>query len=178
MFSGTCGRTYAWVGVLLASLLGASGCVGSPSYEIPETLCGRSIEPTSLRPLLPDGKEVTGKEQDSDEKFVRCAIFVDDDAVLMISEYRDHHRFDIVEHTKERQSTDDPVDSKVPGESVIYDGGFVSMNPCPARGEKSNYILDISLARSPEDGKKLRKELEAFAASYLPEGLKEMGCVK
>ncbi|NML53381.1 hypothetical protein HHL19_06570 [Streptomyces sp. R302] len=178
MFGRTCGRAYVWAGVSLAALVGVSGCTGSPSYEIPETLCGRSIEPASLRPLLSDGRKVVGKEQDRDEKFVRCAIFVDKDAVLMISEYRDHHRFDIAEYKKERHVTEDPVDSKVPGESVIYDGGFVSMNPCPARGEKSNYILDITLTRSPEDGKRLRKELEAFAASYLPEGLKAMGCVK
>lgn len=178
MISKMCGRRSVLVGVLLASFAGASGCAGSSSYAIPEKVCNRPIEPTALKPLLPEGEEVKGQRRGSGDEYETCAVVVDRNVILLISEYRDQNRFDIVGHTKERQSTDDPVESEVPGDSIIFDGGFVSMNPCPARGEKSNYILEISLMRSPSDDKKLRKELEAFAASYLPAGLKAMGCVK
>ncbi|MFE3326797.1 hypothetical protein [Streptomyces sp. NPDC059176] len=171
-------RRYRWAGLLLVSLLGVSSCAGSSSYEIPETLCGRSVDAASLRPLLPDGKEIKGQVQESEEKSAMCVVVIDGRGVLFIEEFRDQGKFDVLEHMKESQLSKKPAKSYVPGDSVIADGNFVSMNPCPARGDKSNYILDVFLEGDAADTKKLRKELETFAASYLPEGLKKMGCVK
>lgn len=171
-------RRCALMGALMMLLVGTSSCAESKAYDIPEALCGRAIESTDLKPLLPGGGKVEGKQQDTDEISSSCSVSVDQKVVLMIIEYRDQNAFDMIKHAMERQSRRNPEKSKVAENSVISDGNFLSMSPCRARGQKSNYILDISMAAPPSDTKKLRKELEKFAASYLPEGLKEMGCVK
>ncbi|MFJ3932175.1 hypothetical protein [Streptomyces sp. NPDC090029] len=96
--------------------------------------------------------------------------------MFWLVEYRDQGSFDVVEHAKEIKSARNPVKSDLVEGAVVSDRNFLLMRPCPARGQKSNYILDISMAGPSSDTEELRRALEAFAASYLPEGLKAMGC--
>ncbi|WP_435610315.1 hypothetical protein [Streptomyces sp. C10-9-1] len=158
-------------------LAAATGCSGPPAYDIPEKPCRRSIDPEALKPLLPEGGTFTARVGEDDDVAFMCDMSIKGE-IVRIWELRDQSHFDMVDNAMRRYTRSDPMESQVPGDSIIADGVFVSMNPCPARGEKSNYILEITTTQSPSKAKESREALEAFAASYLPEGLKAMGCTE
>lgn len=166
-------------GGLLLVLAGTAGCgSGSRNYALPAEICGRAVEPPALKPLLPEGEKFDAEQRSTEEISSDCAVSVDGRSVFWLVEYRDQGSFDVVEHAKEIKSARNPVKSDLVEGAIVSDGNFLLMRPCPARGQKSNYILDISMAGPSSDTEELRRALEEFAASYLPEGLRAMGCTE
>ncbi|WP_432064445.1 hypothetical protein [Streptomyces sp. C10-9-1] len=171
------GRRGVLTGAALLSLLApTTACTAFGGYDVPDSVCGRPIAPEVLAPLLPEGENLKERHRSADEDASMCTLSVDGDAALVVEEWRDQEPRDMLEREKDKDPAGDPARSDVQGDSVISDGTFHSMNPCPARGEKSNHTLTLYLGGAGTGGK--RDELEAFAAAYLPEGLKAMGCTE
>jgi hypothetical protein len=159
--------TFLLVSGLTLLLLAVAGCSNPASYKIPDTICGRDIDPSALKPLLPSGQHFEAVHE-TDDYESECAISVDKSEVLLIQEFRDQNKSDI-------RSTrmDNPKPSDVGEEAMTSDNWLISMNSCPRRGKY--YFLDVIITANGVTEAK-PKELEEFARTYLPEGLKKMGC--
>lgn len=151
-------------------LLAVAGCDNPAEYQIPNTICGRDIEPSALEPLLPSGQKFEANQESFEENKSECVISVDDSTALRIDEYRDQNKFDIMENTRRYNN---PAKSDVGEETLTSDDWLRSMNACPKRGKY--YFLDVIVTGVAEAKP---KELERFAQTYLPEGMKKMGCTQ
>uniref|UniRef100_A0AAU3GS66 DUF3558 domain-containing protein n=1 Tax=Streptomyces sp. NBC_01401 TaxID=2903854 RepID=A0AAU3GS66_9ACTN len=163
------------LGVAAALLAGLTACTGSTSYPTPKTLCDRTVDPDLLRALLRDGEIKARQDSVGDPKTSRCVVTVNGSTRLYVDEVRDQNYFDV---QKETRVGPGPQQSGTSGNAVISDGRYVSLSPCPERGSKSNYVLDISLSVSAARAREQRSELEKFATAYQPEGLRVLGCSK
>ncbi|WP_329065984.1 hypothetical protein [Streptomyces sp. NBC_01429] len=161
--------------VTVILLMTVSGCGSPDDYTIPTGICDRFIDPNSLKPLLPSGKNFEASQRSAEKEDSRCVISIDKSVTLYINEYRDQKKFDVMSFAESRNRFIHLEKSKTGDDTVIADGKLLSMNACPRRGAKSYYILDITLTDS-KSSKEQRENLDRFAASYLPTGLKAMEC--
>ncbi|MEU6525676.1 hypothetical protein ABZ892_23330 [Streptomyces sp. NPDC046924] len=128
-----------------------------------------------MQQLLPNGESFEARKEVSAVRD-RCVLSVDRNRVLFINEYRDQNHFDVLEHFMEKRLDRNPEKSTAAENSAITDGEILAMTSCTNRGKGKNHLLHISIMGSLEELKKKREELDQFAASYLPESRKEMGC--
>ncbi|MBT3153480.1 hypothetical protein HTV45_21865 [Streptomyces sp. CHD11] len=162
---------------LLSLLVVLVGCGNSTGYEIPDDMCGRAVEPSALKPLLPSGGEVKAEQRATEDGESECSVFVDKVNVLTISEHRGQNKFDVMEFVREnRDRFANPEKSDVGDDTVTSDDWLMSMNACSGRGMGDYYVLDVTLAGKRDAAKS--QELERFARSYLPEAMKKMGCTE
>lgn len=105
-----------------------------------------------------------------------CSISVDNNTALILQEHRGQNRFDVWDFVVD----DDPDSAKNPkkvavgDDTVTTDDWLISMNACTGYGKQDYYILDVILGVKIDEAK--HQELENFAQSYLPEGMKKAGC--
>lgn len=169
---------------VVALAMGVSACGDDKSYAVPDRLCGVSVEPALLKPLLPVGEELKAEpryvgddEFPGSEGALRCMVTVDGKNALYIQEFSGQNSFDALEHAREMGFDRNP--QKVDGmtNAVIADGKFLVVTPCGEKGKKSQ-VLDIEMIMPIGEAKDLRDELERFATAYLPAGKKNAGCEK
>ncbi|WP_406145849.1 hypothetical protein [Streptomyces sp. NBC_01012] len=163
------------LGIAAALLAGLTACGADPTADdiTPKALCGRTVDPELLRSLLPSGEIKAKQESIGDPMNSRCVVSVNGSRTLYVDEVRDQNYFNV---QKEIPVGPYPQQSGTSGNAVIADGRYVSMSPCPKRGSKSNFVLDITLSVSPDRAREQRTQLEKFATAYRPEGLRAMGC--
>ncbi|CAL9467146.1 hypothetical protein [Streptomyces sp. bgisy022] len=153
-----------------------SGC-SAAGYEIPSEICGRKIDPSSLEPLLPSGAEFEAEHTIDDDLESACHIFVDKADTLAISELRNQNRFDVMEFVMaDARLFKNPRKSAVGDDTVTSDDWLISMNACTGHGKMDYYVVDVTLATKA--GEETSRHLEQFIRSYLPEGMKKMGCTE
>ncbi|MBL3670284.1 hypothetical protein JL475_30780 [Streptomyces sp. M2CJ-2] len=169
-------RRLSGLGLTAVLLSGVSGCGKSEELKIPGSICGRDIEPALLQQLLPNGESFEAQQDSFIPVQERCVLSVDNNRVLFINEYRDQNHFDILKHFMEKRLDRNPEKSTAAENSAITDGEILAMTACTKRGKGKNHLLHISIMGSLEELKEKREELDRFAASYLPESRKEMGC--
>lgn len=164
-------------GVVAALLTGVSGCArGSDGYTIPKRVCAAAVDGDLLAPLLPDGEELVARRNVLDDGHEQCLVSVDGQNVLSIDEYRDQKYFDALEHARETRLDRRPEASGGAPNAAVADGDFLAVTPCTDRGADSHHVLEVALTRSGEKAGEQRDELERFALSYIPAGLKKLGC--
>ncbi|MBB4789941.1 hypothetical protein [Streptomyces nodosus] len=163
-------------GAVVVLLVGVSGCGGSKQYTIPAQVCGGTVSPKLLAPLLPEGKELKAEQKTLDSRRRQCVVSVDGKSALFIDEYRDQNYFDVLEHARKTHPEGNPEISGRVDNAVISDGEFTAVTSCGGGGGENHHVLDMVLAGSRETIKEKRGELERFAASYLPASLKKVEC--
>lgn len=162
---------------LVSLLVVLAGCGDSTEYEIPDSMCGRDVEPSALEPLLPSGREFEAEQRVAEDNTSECSVFVDNVDVLTVSEYRGQDKFDVMEFVRENPGRfTHPEKSDVGDDTVTSDDWLMSMNACTGEGKGDYYVLDVALAGERSDAKP--RELERFAESYLPGAMKKMGCTE
>ncbi|MEV7425441.1 hypothetical protein [Streptomyces sp. NPDC091212] len=156
-------------------LITVTGCGESLAYSVPEKICDRKIEQDLLRPLLPKGEKFEAEQSFPEEGQSLCMVYIDGKNSFSITEYRDQKSFNAVEYAKNNpRNFHNPNKSDISENAVISDRSLISLNACPARSATKKYILDMSIDTPGEDQ---RTELESFAKSYLPTGMKHIGCL-
>ncbi|MBL3670286.1 hypothetical protein JL475_30790 [Streptomyces sp. M2CJ-2] len=155
---------------IMPLMITLTGCDTATEYTIPNTICGRKIDPSLLKPLLPAGQKFKARQESIDEKKSECVIYIDESTALRINEIRDQNKFDVWEYARRYNN---PVKSDIGEVALNSDDWLISMNPCPRRGKY--HILDVIIVTGRVTEAK-PKELEEFARTYLPEGMKKMGC--
>jgi hypothetical protein len=163
-------------GAAAALFVGMSGCGGSKGYTIPAQICGETVNPKLLAPLLSDGKEFEAEREVLDSRRQQCVVSVDGKSAVLIDEYQDQNYFDALDHAQKTRSDGNPESSARAANAAIVDGEFIAVTPCAGRGSESHHVLDVSLTGSREEAREKRDELERFAGSYLSASLKKLGC--
>jgi hypothetical protein len=69
------------IAVLVAALSGCGGDESGRDYAVPEDLCGVAVDAGELGPFLPDGKEITVRDESGGGTTV-CEVVVDDKLAL------------------------------------------------------------------------------------------------
>lgn len=166
---------------MLALAMGVSACGDDKSYAVPDRLCGVSVEPALLKPLLPAGEELKAEpryvgddEFPGSEGALRCMVTVDGKNALYVQEFSGQNSFDVLEHARKSFFDRNPQKIKGVANAVVADGKFLAVTPC-GNGKK-NHLLDIDMNMPAGEAGDLRDELERFATAYLPVGKKKMGC--
>lgn len=161
---------------LALSLLSITGCSNSTPYELPHDICGRKIDPVALQPLLPSGQQFEAVPGNDDHVQSTCSISVDNNTALILQEHRGQNRFDVWDFVvdDDPDSAKNPKKAAVGDDTVTTDDWLISMNACTGYGKLDYYILDVILGVKTDEP--MHQELEDFAKSYLPEGMKKAGC--
>ncbi|MFF0487001.1 hypothetical protein [Streptomyces sp. NPDC004435] len=180
-------------GTLLAASLLASGCSdGEPGYDyaIPSQVCGVEVDPSSLKNVLPPGKEarVSGDEAVDFEHLI-CRVVVDKKPGLAISVLRGGGTEDLFPYWQKeieglgRVSPGGPVTS-----AGVGDNGAAALIDClPKPGQPQEEIpgfpytrlrLIVEVGRGeekPDSTTDLRTSTEQFMRTYVP-GLTATWC--
>ncbi|MGJ3560456.1 hypothetical protein ACR6C2_25830 [Streptomyces sp. INA 01156] len=119
---------------LMPVLLVLAGCDNPAEYKIPNTICGRNIDPSALKSLLPSGQEFKANQESIKDYKSECVISVDGTKVLRIDEHRDQNEFDI---TNIRMNN--PVKSDVGEDTLTSDDWLISVNACPSEGNTTSW---------------------------------------
>ncbi len=127
---------------------------------------------SELAALLPSGENFKAELVIDDEVNSACQMRVDGSLKVSLTEYRDQNRIDVMGQIAELHPGGRPMRSEVGYETATAENALTSMNPC--RSGKF-YTLHLVLSGADSDH---REALEEFADSYIPVGLKSMGCVK
>ncbi|WP_143662367.1 hypothetical protein [Streptomyces sp. Amel2xC10] len=180
--------------MLGAAILLASGC-SKPGYDyaIPTKLCGIKVDESTLKPILPHGKE--GRAVDpgtNDFYFHNCSIIVDKKRALNVSIMRDTEGRDIDDFLpywkKEFKNLKTVSSSGDTERAGVGDNGAaakIKCRPKPGHLQKgaadirhTHLMLRIHLgdgADNPEETADRRAAMERFMRSYIP-GLTEAWC--
>ncbi|MEV0276643.1 hypothetical protein AB0I22_09720 [Streptomyces sp. NPDC050610] len=171
-------RSAVRVAVSVALLSGAAACGDSQSYAVPDTVCGKEVDAKLLGKLLPSGKELKADSKSLGADEATCELSVDGSPALHIDEVRQQAAIDATAFAKNHPGRfAHPEKSPFGDDSVTADRTILSVNSCPHQGEKSFYILDVSLENTKAaQNAPLPTKLARFAESYLPVGAKTMGC--
>ncbi|MGK5627786.1 hypothetical protein [Streptomyces sp. URMC 123] len=158
----------------MALSLLAPGCEKAPSreYTVPETLCGRAIDPEVVKPLLPPGRRLTAYQGLEDDDDRTCFINVDRTSVLYIREAVTGGPADAAPRVKPYDGLRRVKLGPDGDSTVLWNKGALSVNPCVHKGERINYVFEVDVyAPDPK-----KPDIERFAKAYVSVGKPLMGC--
>ncbi|MEV6261661.1 hypothetical protein AB0M42_13020 [Streptomyces sp. NPDC051784] len=150
----------AVIGVAILAISSSACSAPAKSYETPDSLCGKSISPQLLNPLLPPGKKVSVVARHETEGIRRCRVYVDDkEALSASSEWlrKDTSLLDVAAM---------PFNNVAPGDKITKDGKFIY--------SENGAIGEVTCLRPPTSSERVFTSIRVSGGKPGAEALKNL----
>ncbi|WP_329441164.1 hypothetical protein [Streptomyces canus] len=154
------------------------------AYAVPDKVCGVSITPTLVRPLLPPGKSIdAGASLTGPDDTQRCEVMIEDDAAVKITGQRYPDTLGVKEVALNYLGV--PADELGQANSdnsvMVWDSRIVGVTKCAnyptdAAGRSTKRYSVTIEASYPDDAKVRREALERLLPQYLAAAAHALGC--
>ncbi|MFF1482599.1 hypothetical protein ACFVYD_34490 [Streptomyces sp. NPDC058301] len=162
----------------LLLLTGAAACSSGKQYTLPSDVCGVTIEPALLKPLLPPGETLRQHTTyDGGTDITGCAMEVDKRRELTFQASLVPAEVDPLE-VKRRNlvRAGNPQKADIGDGARIADSAAMAYRACTYQGKPHRYVAEVWVDKTPSHIDKRRDGLARFIAAYLPAAQKAAGC--
>ncbi len=153
-------------------------------YALPDRVCGISVAPELVQPLLQPGKSIdTGESLTGPDDTQRCAVLIDDKTAVEITgqRYPDAVGVQDIASNYLNIPTDDFGKTNADNSVMVWDSRIVGVTDClryptDAAGRNTKrYSITIE-ASYPDDATTRQEELRNLLPSYLTAAARALGC--
>ncbi|MCX5399376.1 hypothetical protein [Streptomyces sp. NBC_00102] len=180
--SSTVGRFAAASGLVACLALSLAACGGGREYAVPKEVCGVGLSEKALDPFLVDGEKfrtVGGSLVDTGKgTWGRCQIEVDDWLVVDLTVEKNEKLYDPMDDLESFRFENREKIPALPFEGLGAVGDRNAMVSTGCSSPNAEFLsVQMNLSRQVEgDVTRRRKDLEAFAADFVPRVKKALGC--
>ncbi|WP_328501390.1 hypothetical protein OG828_14770 [Streptomyces sp. NBC_00457] len=172
--------------VVSAAALVASCSAGEETreYAVPDKVCGISVAPKLVQPLLPPGKSIdAGESLTGPDDTQRCAVLIDDDTAVDITgqRYPDALGAKDIALNYLGVPADELGQTNADDSVMAWDSRIVGVTECTgyptdAAGRSTKRYSIMIEASHPVDATARQKALELLLPQYLKAAARALGC--
>ncbi|MFJ3722844.1 hypothetical protein ACIPYQ_09775 [Streptomyces sp. NPDC090045] len=165
--------------VLAALLLaGTAGCAQGREYAAPGDVCGVTVRPALLKPLLPPGESFEqGETREAGGDITGCGMEVDKRRELTFQASLVTADVDPLQVKSDSLlRAGNPRRADIGSDARIADSAAMAYGACTYKGEPRRYVVEVWVRTPPTDVDERREDLARFIAAYLPAAQEAAGC--
>lgn len=153
-------------------------------YAVPSKVCGISVAPKLVQPLLPPGKSIdAGTPLTGPDDTQRCAVLIDDDTAVEITGQRYPDELGVKDIALNYLGipNDELGQTNADDSVMVWDSRIVGVTECTgyptdAAGRNTKRYSITIKSSYPEDAKARREALQRLLPPYLAAAARVLGC--